>query len=238
MGRHFEVRKAAMAKTNASKSKLYAKFGKEVLIAAKSGVPDPSMNLTLKRAIDKAKAAQVPGDVIKRAIEKASSGADESFVEVVYEAFGPGASTMIVECLTDNVNRAVTEVRTAFNRCGFKMGVAGCVSHAYTTCSVVSVSGTNEDEVLNTLIEKEIDITNIETEEDLVVVYGDPALLYEIKEAVETIENAKVESFEKTRIPDEYIELTDEEDIVKFDRLLTLLEDIDDVQEFYHNVDR
>ena len=238
MGRHFEVRKAAMAKTNASKSKLYAKFGKEVLIAAKSGVPDPSMNLTLKRAIDKAKAAQVPGDVIKRAIEKASSGADESFVEVAYEAFGPGAATMIVECLTDNVNRAVTEVRTAFNRCGFKMGVAGCVSHAYTTCSVVSVSGTNEEEVLNTLIEKELDITNIETEEDLVVVYGDPALLYEIKEAVETIEGATVESFEKTRIPDEYIELTDEEDIVKFDRLLTLLEDIDDVQEFYHNVDR
>lgn len=238
MGRHFEVRKAAMAKTNASKSKLYAKFGKEVLIAAKSGIPDPSMNLTLKRAIDKAKAAQVPGDVIKRAIEKASSGADESFVEVAYEAFGPGAATMIVECLTDNVNRAVTEVRTAFNRCGFKMGVAGCVSHAYTTCSVVSVSGTNEEEVLNTLIEKELDITNIETEEDLVVVYGDPALLYEIKEAVETIEGATVESFEKTRIPDEYIELTDEEDIVKFDRLLTLLEDIDDVQEFYHNVDR
>ena len=86
--------------------------------------------------------------------------------------------------------------------------------------------------------QKELDITNIETEEDLVVVYGDPALLYEIKEAVETIEGATVESFEKTRIPDEYIELTDEEDIVKFDRLLTLLEDIDDVQEFYHNVDR
>ena len=80
------------------------------------------------------------------------------------------------------------------------------------------------------IFKKELDITNIETEDDLVVVYGDPALLYEIKEAVETIENAKVESFEKTRIPDEYIELTDEEDIVKFDRLLTLLEDVDDVQ--------
>lgn len=238
MGRHFEVRKAAMAKTNASKSKLYAKFGKEVLIAAKSGIPDPNMNVALKRAIEKAKAAQVPSDVIKRAIDKASSGADESFVEVTYEAFGPGAATMIVECLTDNVNRAVTEVRTAFNRCGFKMGVAGCVSHAYTTCSVVSLSGTNEEEVLNVLLEKEIDITNIETDEDLVIVYGDPALLYEIKEAVETIPNAKVESYEKTRIPDEYITLTDEEDIVKFDRLLTLLEDVDDVQEFYHNVDR
>jgi len=238
MGRHFEVRKAAMAKSNASKSKLYAKFGKEVQLAARSGVPDPSMNLTLKRAIEKAKAAQVPGDVIKRAIEKATSGADESFVEVTYEAFGPGASTMIVECLTDNVNRAVTEVRTAFNRCGFKMGVAGCVSHAYTSCSVVTVSNTDEETVLNTLLEKEIDITNIETDEDLVVVYGDTSLLYEIKEAIETIPNVTVESYEKTRIPDEYITLTDEEDIIKFDRLLTLLDDIDDVQEFYHNVDK
>ena len=237
MGRHFEVRKAAMAKTNANKSKLYAKFGKEVLIAAKSGVPDPSMNLALKRAIDKAKAAQVPGDVIKRAIDKASSGADDSFVEATYEGFGPEGSTIIVECLTDNVNRAVTEVRTAFNKCGFKMGVAGCVSHAYTTCSVVSVSGTNEEEVLNTLLEKEVDITNIETDEDLVVVYGDPSLLYEIKEAVETIANAKVESFEKTRIPEEYVTLSEEE-MVKFDRLMTMLDDADDVQEFYHNVDK
>lgn len=237
MGRHFEVRKAAMAKTSAAKSKLYAKFGKEVLIAAKSGVPDPSMNLALKRAIDKAKAAQVPGDVIKRAIDKAKSGADESFVEVTYEGFGPGAATIIVECLTDNVNRAVTEVRTAFNRSGFKMGVAGCVSHAYTTCSVVSVSNTTEDDVLNTLLEKEVDITNIETDEDLVIIYGDPALLYEIKEAVETIPNVTVESFEKTRIPEEYVTLN-EEDTIKFDRLLSLLEEADDVQDYYHNVER
>ena len=116
MGRAFEVRKAAMMKTSAAKTKVYSRFGKEIYIAAKAGVPDPEMNQGLKRMIERAKANQVPADVIKRAIEKAKGGTDESYTSVRYEGFGPGNCTIIVDCLTDNVNRTVSDVRTCFTK--------------------------------------------------------------------------------------------------------------------------
>ena len=152
MGRAHEVRAASMAKTAAMKSKLYAKYSKEILIAAKSGVPDPNSNLTLRRAIDKAKANQVPSDVIKRAIEKASSSSAENYIFNTYEGFGPGASTLIIESLTDNPNRAIAEIRACFNKCHSKLGVSGSVSFNYTHCSVVSIKGASENEVEEALI--------------------------------------------------------------------------------------
>ena len=112
MGRAHEVRAAAMAKTAAAKSKLYSRYGKELLIAAKAGVPDPEMNLGLKRKIAEAKANQVPAEVIKRAIEKAKGGSGENYDSCRYEGFGPGAATIIIDCLTDNTNRSVSAVKT------------------------------------------------------------------------------------------------------------------------------
>ncbi len=129
MGRAFEVRKAAMMKTSAAKTKVYSRFGKEIYIAAKAGVPDPEMNQGLKRMIERAKANQVPADVIKRAIEKAKGGTDESYTSVRYEGFGPGNCTIIVDCLTDNVNRTVSDVRNCFTKTKSKMGVSGSVAH-------------------------------------------------------------------------------------------------------------
>ena len=132
MGRAHEVRAASMAKTAAKKSKLYSRFGKELYIAAKSGVPDPDMNLSLRRKIAEAKQNQVPADVIKRAIDKAKGGSDESYNEARYEGFGPGNSTIIVDCLTDNTNRSYTEVKTCFNKChGAKMANAGLFVAAF-----------------------------------------------------------------------------------------------------------
>ena len=116
MGRAHEVRAASMAKTAAMKTKLYSRFGKELYIAAKSGVPDPDMNLSLKRKIAEAKANQVPAVVIKRAIERAKGGTDESYDSCRYEGFGPGESTIIIDCLTNNVNRTVSAVKTCFNK--------------------------------------------------------------------------------------------------------------------------
>ena len=107
MGRAHEVRAAAMAKTAAIKSKLYSRYGKELYIAAKNGVPDPEMNLALKQKIKEAKANQVPTDVINRAIEKAKGGGAESYDSLRYEGIGPGGATIIVDCLTDNSNRTV-----------------------------------------------------------------------------------------------------------------------------------
>ena len=138
MGRAFEVRKAAMAKTNAAKTKVYARFGKEIYIAAKAGIPDPEMNVTLRRIIEKAKAAQVTSDVIKRAIEKAKGGSGEQYTAVRYEGFGPGNCTVIVDCLTDNVNRTVSDVRNCFTKSKSKMGVSGSVSHLYDHIGLLS----------------------------------------------------------------------------------------------------
>ena len=131
MGRAFEVRKKAREKTNASKTKIYSRFGKELFIAAKAGIPDPEMNQGLKRMIERAKANQVPADVIKRAIDKAKGGSEDSYTSVRYEGYGPGNCTIIIDCLTDNVNRTVSDVRNCFTKTKSKMGVSGSVSHLY-----------------------------------------------------------------------------------------------------------
>lgn len=234
MGRHFEVRKAAMAKSNAAKTKVYSKYGKEIYIAAKAGVPDPNMNVALKRIIDKAKAEQVPADVIKRAIDKASSGADESYTSVVYEGFGPGNSKFIIECLTNNVNRTASAVKTCFNKAKSKLGVPGCVSHEFNHNAVVALSETDEETVLNALMVAEVDVEDIEAEDGEVIVYGPTTSLYEMKEACEKA-NLKIESYEITWIPTEYCSVEGEEKEL-FDRLISLLDDDDDVQDVYHNV--
>ena len=116
MGRAYEVRKASIQKTGAAKGKVYTTFAKEIYLAAKKGSPNPEANVTLKRLIDKAKKNQVPSDIITRAIDKAKGVGQDEYHEVVYEGFGPGASTLIIKCLTDNVNRTVGMVRAAFNK--------------------------------------------------------------------------------------------------------------------------
>ena len=123
MGRAHEVRAASMAKTAALKTKVYSRFGRELYMAAKSGVPDPNMNQTLKRKIQEAKANQVPAAVIERAIEKAKGGTVENYIANRYEGFGPGESTVIIDCLTDNVNRSISEIKTCFNKSKSKLAV-------------------------------------------------------------------------------------------------------------------
>jgi len=238
MGRAHEVRAASMAKTAAMKSKLYAKYSKEILIAAKAGTPDPNSNLSLRRAIEKAKANQVPGDVIKRAIEKASSSSAESYIANVYEGFGPGASTLVIESLTDNPNRAIADIRACFNKCHSKMGVSGSVSFNYTHCSVVSVKGVTQDEVEEALILNDANFSSVETEGELVTVYGEISDLYTIKEALDATFAEKISYVicENEYVANEYVTLN-EEDKVVFDRLISMLEDLDDVENVYHNVD-
>ena len=122
MGRAYEVRKASIQKTGAAKAKLYSTFAKEITKAAK-GNPEIETNISLKRVVEKAKHQQVPSDIINRAIEKAKGGAGDDYQEVSYEGFGPASSTLIVKCLTDNVNRSVSFVREAFNKCHSNIGV-------------------------------------------------------------------------------------------------------------------
>ena len=125
MGRAHEVRKVAMAKTAAKKAKLYSRYGKEIYLTAKAGGPELDGNLALRRLVDKAKKEQVPADVIKRAIDKVKSGVTENYEPIQFEGFGPGNSTLIVKCLTDNINRTISQVRPAFTKAKSKLGAEG-----------------------------------------------------------------------------------------------------------------
>ncbi|MDD4354370.1 MAG: YebC/PmpR family DNA-binding transcriptional regulator [Candidatus Izemoplasmatales bacterium] len=236
MGRAHEVRKEAMAKTSLIKSKLYSKFGKEIYMAAKTGGPDPDSNLTLKRCIERAKQNQVPGDVIKRNIDKSKGGAGEDFAPVRYEGFGPGGSTLIVECLTDNVNRTFGEVRSCFTKTGGKLGVSGSVTYQYRFCSLISFEGMDEDEALETMMNAEIDIQDIEAEEGVVSIYGAPGDLDKIKDSlVATGKELTYLEDKVAYIPNELIELSPE-DVGKLRRFLNMTDELDDVQEVFHNV--
>ncbi len=227
---------ASKAKTGAQKAKVYSSYAKEIYQVAKQGGTDPNGNLSLRHLIEKAKKEQVPADVIKRAIDKVNSGADESYTSVRYEGFASGGATVMVDCLTDNVNRTVSMVRNAFTKSKGKMGVSGCVSHMYEHLSVVIVKGMSEDEALEALIMGEVDAKQIEAEEGNVSIYGDPSDLYKIKDA---IINAKADAEfivdEVTMLPNEMVSL-EGEDKENFDKLLTMLDDVEDVQKVYHNV--
>lgn len=237
MGRAYEVRKASIAKTGAAKAKLYSNFAKEIYLAAKSGGTNIDANVNLKRLVDKAKKSQVPSDIIQRAIDKVNSGADESYTSCRYEGFGPGSSTVIVDCLTDNVNRTVGFVRSAFTKTDGKLGAPNSVSHSYENLSIVGFKGLSEEETLDAVMMDDIDVKDIETDDDLTVVYGDSKDLHRIKLALTNAKNdIDFEIDEISMIPLDKITL-EGEDLEKFEKLLTMLDDIEDVQNVYHNVE-
>lgn len=237
MGRAFEVRKAAMGKTAAAKSKLYAKYGKEIYMVAKNGIPDPELNQPLKRIVEKAKKDQVPAEVIKRAIDKAKGGSEESYAEVRYEGFGPNNSLFIVECLTDNVNRTIAEVRNCFTKTDGKLGVSGSVVHQFNHQAVFTVPGLSEDEVLELLVLNDVDVTDIEVEDDGVTILGDAKDYNEIRTAFMS-EDSEMEFItdEIMWLPIMSTELLTEEEKQTFERLLNMLNELDDVQDVYHNI--
>lgn len=237
MGRAHEVRAKAMAATAAKKSKLYSIYAKEILKAAKSN-PDPVSNDALRRIIEKAKKEQVPADVINRNLDKAKKGEVENYDTVEYEAFAQGGSTLIIKCLTDNPNRTVSFVKTAFNKCGAKLAGQGAVSFMYEHLGVVGIKGHNEEEVMDALINADVDANDIEVEDDgTIVVYTEVADLNNAKKALETaFENITFELDEISYFAKDSVKL-EGEDKEKFERLLTMLDDIDDVSNVYHNVE-
>ena len=234
MGRAHEVRAASMAKTAAMKSSKYAKWGKEIFQAAKAGVPDPEMNQSLKRVIERAKKDQCPADVIKRAIAKAQGVASGATKEKIYEGYGPGNVAVIVECLTDNDNRTYTEVRTAFSKTGGTIGTA--VSYMFNRKAVFSFDGMTEDEAMEALMNGDADFEEINTDEDgYVNITAAPSDFEAIKNALLAV-NPELEFDECSvdLIPSTYVDL-DEDHLAKFRRLLDTLKEYDDVSEIHHN---
>lgn len=236
MGRAYEVRKASIQKTGAAKGKLYTTFAKEIYLAAKKGSPNPEANITLKRLIDKAKKNQVPSDIISRAIDKAKGVGQDEYHEVVYEGFGPGASTLIIKCLTDNVNRTVGMVRAAFNKVNKSLGVTNSVSYNYEHLGIISFKYDDEEKIFDMLINAGIDVLDIESEDGFITISLNPSDMNTAKDALEKeIANIDYEIDEVGMYAKDKITLEGEDKEI-FDRLYNLLEDIEDVSQIYTNV--
>ena len=235
MGRAYEVRKASIQKTGAAKAKLYSTFAKEIYLAAK-GNPEIDTNINLKRMVEKAKKSQVPSDIINRAIDKAKGAGQEDYQTVVYEGFGPGASTLIIKTLTDNVNRTVGFVRAAFNKVDKSLGVTNSVSYNYDYLGVIGFKYDNYDLVFEKLLDASIEIIDLEDEDGLLVVTCNPTDIHKIKDTLESfIDNIEYEIDEVGMYAKEKVKLN-EDDKELFMRLYNLLDDIEDVTDIYHNV--
>ncbi len=235
MGRAHEVRAASMAKTAAMKSKLYAKYGKEIFMAAKSGEPDPNTNLSLRKIIEKAKKENVPADVIKRAIDKAKGGNNINYTEMRYEGVGPGNVMVVVDCMTDNTNRTFTEVRTAFGKCGGTLGNSGSAMFMFQKLGLLEFEGMTEDETLEALLMGDANPRDVVVEDDYVTVTSDPEDFEACKEAILAAKpDVEFDTAAVTFVPNTYIDL-DEDHKAKFQRLLDMLNESDDVDAVYHN---
>lgn len=236
MGRKWNNIKDKKASKDASTSKVYAKFGREIYVAAKQGEPNPESNQALKFVLERAKTYSVPKHIVDRAIEKAKGGSDETFDELRYEGFGPNGSMVIVDALTNNVNRTAAEVRAAFNRNGGNMGVTGSVAYMFDSTAVFGVEGKTSDEILELLMEADLDVRDILEEGDTVIIYAEPDQFNAVQVA---LKEAGIEEFtvaEITMLAQNDVTLP-EDGLQKFERLLEVLEDLEDVQQVYHNVD-
>ena len=236
MGRAYAVREAKIKKTGAARGKLYTNFAKEIYLAAKRGVPEIEANSALKHLVEKAKKQQVPADFINRAIEKAKGAGKDEYEEIIYEGFGPGASTLMIKTLTDNVNRTVGEVRAAFNKVHKSLGVTNSVSYNYDNLSVMSFKSAAEEDVLMALLDAGIEPVECETEGDYLNVSVNYIDTVKAKDVIEkVVPNVDYEIDESGWYAKNLVELNDE-DMDLFNRLYSLLDNIDDVTDIYHNV--
>ncbi|WP_216829164.1 YebC/PmpR family DNA-binding transcriptional regulator [Alkalihalobacterium elongatum] len=236
MGRKWNNIKEKKAAKDKNTSRIYAKFGREIYVAAKQGEPDPESNQALKVVLERAKTYSVPKTIIDRAIEKAKGGSEETYDELRYEGFGPNGSMIIVDALTNNVNRTAAEVRAAFKKNGGNMGVSGSVSYMFDATTVIGVEGKTADEVLELLMEADIDPRDILEEDDTVIVYAEPDQFHEVQEAFKNNGVTEFNVAELTMLAQNDVTLPDDAQ-EQFEKLMDALEDLEDVGQVYHNVD-
>lgn len=237
MGRAFQNRKESMAKTSNMKAKIYSKYGREIYVCAKNGGVEPDGNLSLRHLIDKAKKDQVPSHVIDKALEKAKGGAGEDFAAARYEGFGPGNTMLIVDCLTDNPNRTFGDVRTCFNKTKSKLGSQGAVGHMFDHSGILVFAGDDEEAPLETLMEADVEVSDIECEDGKITVFVPHTEHYKAKTALtDALGEIEFEVDEVQFVAKESTAISGE-DVETFERLVDLLNDCDDVQNVYHNAD-
>jgi YebC/PmpR family DNA-binding regulatory protein len=237
MGRAFQNRKESMAKTADAKTKVYSKYGREIYVCAKQGGTDPASNLSLRGLIDRAKKDQVPSHVIDKALDKASGVGGEDFSAARYEGFGPGNAMVIVECLTDNPNRTFGDVRGCFTKTKSKLGTPGSVSHMFDHCAIFAFPGEDEEGVLEALMEADVDVSDIELEDGTITVFTPNTEYAKAKQALEEafegieFDVDEIQFLPKTTAP------VEGDDIPLFEKFMDMLNDLDDVQNIYHNAE-
>ncbi|WP_096155044.1 MULTISPECIES: YebC/PmpR family DNA-binding transcriptional regulator [Bacillus] len=236
MGRKWNNIKEKKAAKDTNTSRVYSKFALEIYVAAKQGVPDPESNQALKFVLERAKTYNVPRNIIDRAIDKAKGSSDERYDELRYEGFGPNGSMIIVDTLTNNVNRTASEVRAAFGKNGGNMGVSGSVAYMFDATAVIAVEGKTADEVLELLMEADVDARDILEEDEMVIVYGEPDQFHAMQEAFKNTGITDFKVAELTMLAQNDVTIP-EDGQAQFEKLIDALEDLDDVQRVYHNVD-
>lgn len=227
---------ATKGKMDAARSKVFTKIGRELAVAVKAGGPDPASNPTLRAVIAKAKQNNMPNDNIDRSIKKAAGELGSvNYESIVYEGYGVGGSAVIVECLTDNKNRTAGDVRHAFDKHGGALGSNGCVSYLFQRKGIIIVpreEGLDSDMLMMDALEAGAkDVIEHDDEVEIITAPN------EVNTVKETLEKAgyNIVMSESTLVPDLYVDL-DEQKLVSFQKMIDVLEELDDVQQVYHNV--
>ncbi len=226
-------------KNDAAKGKIFTIIGREIAVAVKEGGPDPANNSKLRDVIAKAKANNMPNDTIDRGIKKAAGDLGSvNYVGITYEGYGPNGTAIIVNALTDNKNRTASNVRNAFTKGGGNVGTTGCVSYMFDEKGqiIIDKEECNMDADDLMMIALDGGAEDFTEEEDSFEIITAPADFSAVREALEK-EGIPMASAEVTMIPQNYVELTNEDDIKKMNKILDLLDEDDDVQSVYHNWD-
>ena len=226
-------------KNDAAKGKIFTVIGREIALAVKEGGADPANNSKLRDVIAKAKANNMPNDTIERGIKKAAGDVNSvNYEQVTYEGYGPSGIAIIVEALTDNKNRTAANVRSAFTKGNGNMGNSGCVSYMFDKKGQIIIDKEecemDADDLM--MIALDAGAEDFAEEEDSFEVLTDPDDFSVVREALEK-EGIPMASAEVTMIPQNYVALTDENDVKYLNKTLDLLDDDDDVQNVYHNWD-
>ncbi len=225
-------------KADGAKAKVFTKIGRELAVAVKEGGSgDPAANSRLRDCIAKAKAANVPNDNIDRIIKRAmGDGNADNYENITYEGYGPSGVAVIVETLTDNRNRTAADVRHAFDKYGGNLGTSGCVSFMFKEKGVIVIEreGLDEDTVMTDALEA--GASDFAADEDVFEISTEPSDFSGVREDLEK-KGYEFVSAEVEMVPDTYTAITDEETVIKMQKMLDLLEDNDDVQNVWHNWD-
>mgnify|MGYP005769156181 FL=1 len=225
---------ARKGKSDAARGKIFTKIGREIAVCVKAGGPDPNTNSKLRDIIAKAKQNNMPNDNIERSIKKASGELSGiNYEAITYEGYGVGGSAVIVECLTDNKNRTAGDVRHAFDKHGGSLGSSNCVSYLFNRKGIVIVADAKD---VDALMMDALDAGAVDLIEDdeVVQIITEPNAHVQMEEAL-TKKGYTVVSANTELVPDNYVDLS-EEQLAKFNRMIDALEDLDDVQEVFHNV--